>query len=70
MRLASRQPWAWAASVAVHAVLLGSVVIRSIPPLDGPAIAALRQWHFAPGANREGEVVRVVLEVPVRFQLR
>jgi protein TonB len=45
-------------------------VVRSIPLLDEAAISALRQWHFMPGANREGELVRVLLEVPVRFQLR
>jgi protein TonB len=45
-------------------------VLRSVPLLDDAAIVAVRQWHFTPGANREGDLVRVVLEVPVRFQLR
>ena len=44
-------------------------VVRSIPLLDDAAIDALRGWRFRPGRDREGRAVRVVVEVPVRFQL-
>ena len=46
------------------------VVVRSVPMLDAAAIAALRQWRFTPGRDHEGRTVRVVVEVPMRFQLR
>jgi protein TonB len=45
-------------------------VIRSIAPLDDAAIEALRRWRFRPGRDRTGRPVRVIVEVPVRFQLR
>ncbi len=45
-------------------------VLRSVPMLDAAAIAALRQWRFTPGRDHEGNTVRVVIEVPMRFQLR
>jgi len=37
--------------------------------LDQSAIDALRKWRFAPGRDH-GAVVRVLLEVPLRFTLR
>jgi len=46
------------------------VVARSVPLLDDAAVAALRQWHFAPGRDTAGRAVRVQIEVPMRFQLR
>lgn len=46
------------------------VVARSVPLLDAAAVAALRQWHFTPGRDRDGQTVRVQIEVPMRFQLR
>jgi protein TonB len=45
-------------------------VVRSVPTLDEAAIAALRQWRFTPGRDASGNTVRVILEVPIRFQLR
>jgi protein TonB len=45
-------------------------VLRSIPLLDEVAVAALRRWHFTPGRDGAGQLVRVLLEVPIRFQLR
>jgi protein TonB len=45
-------------------------VLRSIALLDAAAIAAVRQWRFRPGRDAEGRPVRVVMEVPVRFELR
>ncbi len=46
------------------------VIAQSSPMFDQPAIDALRQWHFEPGRDRDGRPVRVILEVPIRFQLR
>jgi protein TonB len=46
------------------------VVARSVPLLDDAAVAALRQWRFIPGRDRDGRTVRVQIEVPMRFQLR
>jgi TonB family protein len=37
--------------------------------LDQQAIAAVRQWQFAP-ARRQGEAVDVIVEVAVEFKLR
>jgi len=45
-------------------------VTRSIPGLDAAAIVALHRWRFEPGRDRDGRPLRVVLEVPIRFQLR
>ena len=45
-------------------------VVDSVPMFDGAAIAALRQWRFTPGRDREGHPVRVLIEVPLRFALR
>lgn len=46
------------------------VIAQSSPMFDQPAIEALRQWRFEPGRDRNGNPVRVLLEVPIRFQLR
>lgn len=45
-------------------------VVESVPLLDDAAIAALRQWRFRPGQDAEGEAVRVLVHLPVRFRLR
>jgi periplasmic protein TonB len=45
-------------------------VIQSLPPFDDAAVAAFRQWKFQPGRNDSGEVVRVLVQQPIRFQLR
>jgi protein TonB len=45
-------------------------VLESIPLLDAPAVDALRRWRFEPGRNRDGQPVRVVVDVPIRFELR
>lgn len=48
----------------------GVKVLQSIPLLDDAAVAAFRQWRFKPARDQHGEPVRVVLQVPIRFQLR
>jgi len=45
-------------------------VIKSQPPFDDAALAAFRQWKFRPGRNDSGQVVRVLVQQPIRFQLR
>lgn len=45
-------------------------VIRSVPMLDAAALAAVRQWRFRPARDVEGRAVRVIMQVPVRFELR
>jgi len=45
-------------------------VVESIPMLDSAAIDALRQWRFTPGQDRDGHSVRVLIDLPIRFQLR
>lgn len=45
-------------------------VVRSDPDFDAAAIAAFRQWLFDPARDREGRPIRVVLTVPLRFQIR
>jgi len=44
-------------------------VLQSVAVLDNAAIAALKQWRFTPGRNENGQAVRVILEVPIRFAL-
>jgi protein TonB len=45
-------------------------VIKSQPPFDDAAVAAFRQWKFRPGRDDSGQVVRVLVQQPIRFQLR
>jgi TonB family protein len=45
-------------------------VVRSQPPFDKYAIAALRQWRFEPGRDSADRPVRVLIEVPMAFKLR
>lgn len=45
-------------------------VIKSQPPFDDAAVAAFRQWKFQPGRDGSGQVVRVLVQQPIRFQLR
>jgi len=45
-------------------------VVRSTPPFDTAAVDAVRRWRFEPGRDEGGRQVRVLLEVPIRFQLR
>jgi protein TonB len=44
-------------------------VLKSVAMLDKAAIEALRQWRFTPGRDANGQPVRVILEVPIRFVL-
>jgi len=46
------------------------VIAQSSPMFDQSAVEALRQWRFEPGRDRNENPVRVLLEVPIRFQLR
>jgi protein TonB len=48
----------------------GITVLKSAAMFDAAAVAALRQWRFQPGRDRDGKPVRVLIEVPIRFQLR
>jgi len=48
----------------------GITVVGSMPVFDAAAVEALRQWLFEPGRDRDGTAVRVIIDVPVRFQLR
>lgn len=45
-------------------------VVQSIPALDQAAVSALGQWRFRPGRDRNGDAVRVLVQVPIRFRLR
>ena len=45
-------------------------VIKSQPPFDDAALAAFRQWKFKPGRDDTGQDVRVLVQQPIRFQLR
>jgi periplasmic protein TonB len=45
-------------------------VIQSQPPFDDAAVAAFRQWKFQPGRDDSGQTVRVLVQQPIRFQLR
>jgi len=44
-------------------------VLQSVAILDTAAIDALRQWRFTPGRDANGQTVRVMLKVPIRFVL-
>ena len=48
----------------------GVKVLQSIPTLDDEAIEAVRRWRFQPARNRDGEPLRVIVEIPIRFVLR
>lgn len=48
----------------------GVKVLQSVPELDRAAIEAVRQWRFQPARGRDGNPVRVILEIPIRFVLR
>lgn len=43
-------------------------VTRSIPLLDGAAVAAVSQWKYSP-ARYNGHPIKVYFEVRVRFSL-
>jgi protein TonB len=45
-------------------------VLRSVPELDAAAIAAVGQWRFSPAIGRQGQPVRVMVDVPVQFSLK
>jgi protein TonB len=45
-------------------------VLKSAGMFDAAAVAALRRWRFQPGRDRDGKPVRVLIELPIRFQLR
>jgi periplasmic protein TonB len=44
-------------------------VLQSLPVLNNAAVTAVRQWRFTPGRGENGQAVRVILEVPIRFML-
>jgi len=65
--------------VTMEAVVMpdGSVgriqILRSLDPqfgLDQEAVRTVKQWRFAPGMNRAGEPVAVVIEIEMSFTLR
>lgn len=45
-------------------------VVKSQPPFDDAAMKAFRQWKFQPGRDDSGQNVRVLVQQPIRFQLR
>jgi protein TonB len=45
-------------------------VVASLPMLDQAAIDAVRQWRFVPGRDRDGNPIRVVVRVPLKFTLQ
>jgi protein TonB len=45
-------------------------VVKSQPPFDEAAVKAFRQWKFQPGRDDSGQNVRVLVQQPIRFQLR
>jgi protein TonB len=45
-------------------------ILRSVPELDAAAIAAVTQWRFSPAIGRQGQPVRVIVEIPVQFSLK
>ncbi len=50
--------------------MVGPILVKeSIPLLDAVAIDALKQWQFSPARDRNGNPVRVILDVPLRFVL-
>jgi protein TonB len=48
----------------------GITFVESQPMFDTAAVDALRRWRFEPGRDHDGKTVRVLVEVPIRFQLR
>lgn len=48
----------------------GVTIVQSSPTFDEAAVAAFRRWRFQPGRDENGTAVRVILEIPIRFQLR
>jgi protein TonB len=45
-------------------------ILESHPPFDDAALDAFRRWRFRPGRDDGGAAVRVVVQQPIRFQLR
>lgn len=45
-------------------------VLQSQPPFDDAALEAFRRWRFKPGRDDQGSAVRVIVQQPIRFQLR
>jgi protein TonB len=45
-------------------------VVKSQPPFDDAAVNAFRHWKFQPGRDDSGQNVRVLVQQPIRFQLR
>lgn len=48
----------------------GLEVVESKPPFDDAALDAFRRWKFQPGRDDSGQLVRVLVRQPIRFQLR
>jgi TonB family protein len=44
-------------------------VVKSIPELDGAAMACMRQWKFKPAKDEHGQPVTVWVGVPIKFTL-
>jgi len=45
-------------------------VLKSVPALDAAAVAAVRQWRFAPALDCWGRPIACRVVLPVRFALR
>ena len=48
----------------------GVKVLQSLQPLDREAISAVQKWRFRPARDAQGNPLRVILEIPIRFVLR
>jgi outer membrane biosynthesis protein TonB len=49
--------------------ILGSTVVRNIPPLTSPAISSIQSWKFSP-ASKQGRPEQSVIRVAVVFRPR
>jgi periplasmic protein TonB len=56
------------ATIDERGVVTDARVLRSVPPLDGAALTALKQWRYTP-TLLNGVPVRVLMTVTFRFSL-
>lgn len=56
-------------TIDTHGKVAAVKVLRSVPPFDEPAVAAVKKWEYEV-TKLEGQPVAVVLTVPITFALR
>ncbi len=56
------------AKIAEDGKVIDAMVLRSVPGLDGAAIAAVKQWVYEPMIIK-GKPVKAIFTVTVRFTL-